>query len=45
MGHLKKSNNGKDILKKNHFDFATLNVMYAYMILWQASMCNILAAC
>ena len=41
----KMSNNGKDTLRKNNFDFVNLNVMYAYRILCQASMCNIRAAC
>ena len=39
------SNNGKDILRKNNSDFVNLNVMYAYRILCQASVCNIQAAC
>ena len=41
----KLSNNGKDILRKNNSDFVDLNVMYAYRILRQASVCNIQAAC
>ena len=39
------SNNGKDILRKNISDFVNFNVMYAYRILCQASVCNIQAAC
>ena len=41
----KMSNNGKDTLRKNHFDFVNLNVMYAYRILCQASVWNIQAVC
>ena len=41
----KLSNNGKDISRKNNSDFVNLNVMYAYRILCQASVCNIQAAC
>ena len=41
----KLSNNGKDTLRKNNSDFVNLNVMYAYRILCQASVCNIQAAC
>ena len=37
-------NNGKDILKNNS-DFVNSNLMYAYRILCQASVCNIQAAC
>ena len=47
MGHFQIvfSNNGKDILRKNNSDFVNLNVMFAYRILCQASVCNIQAAC
>ena len=41
----KLSINSKDILIKNNSDFVNLNVMYAYRILCQASVCNIQAAC
>ena len=41
----KLSNNGKDTLRKNNSDFVNINVMYAYRILCQASVCNIQAAC
>ena len=39
------SNNSKDILRENYSDFVNLNVMYAYRILCQVSVCNIQAAC
>ena len=39
------SNNGKDILRKNNSDLVSLNVMYGFCILCQASECNIQAAC
>ena len=41
----KLSNTGKDILRKKYSYFVNLNVMYAYGILCQASVCNIQAAC
>ena len=31
-------------MKTHNFDFVNLNVMYAYRIIWQASVCNIQAA-
>ena len=47
MSYFKKklSNNGKATLRKNDSDFVNLNVMCAYRILCQASVCNIQAAC
>ena len=39
----KLSNNGKVFLRKNNSDFVNLNVMYAYRILCQATVCNIQA--
>ena len=45
-GHFQKNlANGKDILRNFFSDFVNLNVMYAYRILCQASVCNIQAAC
>ena len=38
-------NNSTDILRKYNSDFVNLNVIYAYRILCQASVCNIQAAC